>query len=82
MLVRAFEVVSFLPSIVPDEAALKIPTSSTVFDPVAVHSYTNLSVSFVAVVVVLETVADARASPVSVISAPSRIVTGKQGQRQ
>ena len=65
----AFEVVKALPSIVPTDEALNIPTSSTVEVPDTLHVYTSCRVSLVTVVVTRETVAAARERPLVDISA-------------
>jgi hypothetical protein len=55
-------------SISPAEDALNTPASLIVTAPVAVHCFTNDRVSFVSVVVVLDTVAAALALPLAVFS--------------
>jgi len=57
----------------PADEALNIPASLIVTAPDAVHCLTRLRVSFVAVVVVLDTVADARALPLAVFSVTSAV---------
>lgn len=65
---------TFLPSIVPAEAALKTPTSLTVTPDAAVNVFVSWSVSLVNVVVVLETVAADLPSPVPpAFSAPRAV---------
>ena len=65
-------------SIVPAEAALNTPTSSTVTEPEAVQVVVTLKVSFVTAVVTRETVPPTRASPSVVISA-TRVVLPTAG---
>lgn len=67
-LARVLVPVSALPSISPEDEALNIPTSSTVNAPVAVNTLTSCKVSFVTVVVTLDTVAAALCHPLVVIS--------------
>ena len=60
-------------SMSPADEALNIPASLIVTAPDAVHCLTRLRVSFVAVVVVLDTVADALALPLAVFSVTSAV---------